>query len=141
MAEKFDLSRLQDIQREILREFDALCRKKGWRYFLLGGSALGAVRHGGMIPWDDDIDVGMPRPDYIRFLREASGELPPHLFVQDWHSEPDCLISFAKIRDGAACSGRRSRRLCPSTTESSSTSFRWTERPLNCRRYAGCCAG
>ena len=100
MAEKFDLSRLQDIQREILREFDALCRKKGWRYFLLGGSALGAVRHGGMIPWDDDIDVGMPRPDYIRFLREASGELPSHLFVQDWHSEPDCLISFAKIRDG-----------------------------------------
>ena len=76
MAEEFDLSRLQDIQREILREFDALCRKKGWRYFLLGGSALGAVRHGGMIPWDDDIDVGMPRPDYIRFLREASGELP-----------------------------------------------------------------
>lgn len=100
MSEEFELSRLQEIERDILREFDALCRRKGWRYFLLGGSALGAVRHGGMIPWDDDIDVGMPRPDYVRFLEEAQGELPAHLFVQDWHSEPDCLVSFAKVRDG-----------------------------------------
>ena len=95
----FDLQRLQEIELDILREFDALCRRKGLRYFLLGGSALGAVRHGGMIPWDEDIDVGMPRPDYQQFLCQAADELPAHLFVQDWHSEPDCLNSFAKIRD------------------------------------------
>lgn len=77
MAEEFDLSRLQDIQREILREFDALCRKKGWRYFLLGGSALGAVRHGGMIPWDDDIDVGMPAPIISAFCGKLPASCPP----------------------------------------------------------------
>ncbi len=44
MDQPFDLTRLQEIERDILREFDALCRRKGWRYFLLGGSALGAVR-------------------------------------------------------------------------------------------------
>ncbi|MCI8554919.1 MAG: LicD family protein [Clostridiales bacterium] len=97
---RFDLARLQEIEMDILREFDALCRRRGLRYFLLGGSALGAVRHGGMIPWDDDIDVGMPRPDYERFCREAPGELPAPLFVQNWHSEPDCLHCFTKIRDG-----------------------------------------
>lgn len=94
-----DLRRLQLIQLDILHAFDDLCKSRDLRYFLLGGSALGAVRHAGFIPWDDDIDVGMPRPDYERFVQFAQPLLPPHLFVQDYKSEPDCLLNFAKIRD------------------------------------------
>lgn len=94
-----DLKRLQQIQLDILHEFDGICKNQQIPYFLLGGSALGAIRHGGFIPWDDDIDVGIPREDYERFLRVAPALLPGHLFLQDWHSEPDCLLNFAKLRD------------------------------------------
>ena len=52
---------------EILRAFDKHCANNGLKYWLIGGSTLGAIRHGGIIPWDDDIDVGMPRVDYERF--------------------------------------------------------------------------
>jgi lipopolysaccharide cholinephosphotransferase len=61
---------------ELLQEFDALCSKHGLRYDLAGGSLLGAVRHGGFIPWDDDIDVCMPRPDFCALLElKAQGQL------------------------------------------------------------------
>ena len=53
---------------EVLKEFDALCRAQGLTYFLSGGTLLGAVRHRGFIPWDDDVDVMMPRADYQRLL-------------------------------------------------------------------------
>lgn len=58
---------LKQIQIEMLREFIKICKDNDLRYFLLGGSCLGAVRHKGYIPWDDDIDVGMPRSDYKNF--------------------------------------------------------------------------
>lgn len=99
MSTEVDLRKLQLIQLAILHVFDELCRSRNLRYFLLGGSALGAVRHQGFIPWDDDIDVGMPRPDYEQFIKFAQPLLPPHLFLQDYKSEPDCLLNFAKIRD------------------------------------------
>jgi lipopolysaccharide cholinephosphotransferase len=67
---------MQQVYLELLEEFDALCSAHGLRYDLAGGSALGAVRHGGFIPWDDDIDVCMPRPDYERLLTlKAQGRL------------------------------------------------------------------
>ena len=94
-----ELRALQEVELDLLHRFDEICRRENLRYFLLGGSALGAVRHGGFIPWDDDIDVGMPRPDYERFLRIAPPLLPSHLFLQDYHSEPAYLLSFAKLRD------------------------------------------
>ena len=53
---------------DILRAFVEICNEHGLHYFCVGGTAIGAVRHGGMIPWDDDIDVCMPRPDYERFV-------------------------------------------------------------------------
>lgn len=59
---------LQDIELCILRDFDSICRKHGIKYTLVYGSMLGAVRHKGFIPWDDDIDVAMRRSDYERFL-------------------------------------------------------------------------
>ncbi len=59
----------------ILRDFHALCERHGLQYFLGGGSAIGLVRHGGFIPWDDDIDVGLLRPDHDRFVELAKKEL------------------------------------------------------------------
>jgi len=62
------LREMQDAYYELLIEFDCICNENNLRYDLCGGSMLGAVRHKGFIPWDDDIDVSMPRPDYDRFL-------------------------------------------------------------------------
>ena len=65
------LKKLQKTELEILKDFDDLCRENGLSYFGGGGTAIGAVRHRGMIPWDDDIDVGLVRKDYVKFLRIA----------------------------------------------------------------------
>lgn len=62
------LREMQQVYMELLEEFHGLCQHHGLRYDLAGGSLLGAVRHGGFIPWDNDIDVCMPRPDYERLL-------------------------------------------------------------------------
>ena len=70
--ELLSLKQMQQVYLELLKEFDALCQHHGLRYDLAGGSLLGAVRHGGFIPWDDDIDVCMPRPDYLRLLELKS---------------------------------------------------------------------
>ncbi len=70
------LSELQRQDLDILKEFVRICEEKGFRYYLVAGSMLGAVRHRGFIPWDDDIDVAMPRKDYDAFLEVAPGLLP-----------------------------------------------------------------
>lgn len=57
---------------DVLREFHDICKENGLRYFACGGTAIGAVRHHGIIPWDDDIDVSMPRPDYDRLVEVCS---------------------------------------------------------------------
>lgn len=62
------LEEMQQIYLELLGEFDAICRENSLRYDLCGGSMLGAVRHQGFIPWDNDIDLSMPRPDYERMI-------------------------------------------------------------------------
>lgn len=68
------LKKLQKAEIEILKDFDALCDKYSIDYFVCGGTALGGVRHEGFIPWDDDIDIGMTRDDYERFLEVAETE-------------------------------------------------------------------
>ena len=71
---------LQKIQLNILREFDLFCREHNIKYYIIGGSAIGCVRHKGFIPWDDDIDVGLFRKDYDRFVELAhqkwNGKIP-----------------------------------------------------------------
>ena len=74
-----DLRKLQLVELDILKEFLRICKKHHLRYYALGGTLLGAVRHEGFIPWDDDIDVGMPRPDFRRFEKIAEKELPEYL--------------------------------------------------------------
>ena len=79
MGEKNWLS-LEETQQafyEMLVEFDQICKRHGLRYDLCGGTMLGAVRHRGFIPWDDDIDVSMPRPDYEK-LRHSQNRFQQH---------------------------------------------------------------
>ena len=73
------LRRIQAAELEMLKEFDRICRSEGLTYFLDAGTCLGAVRHGGFIPWDDDTDVGMPIADYRRFVEVAPDLLPAHM--------------------------------------------------------------
>lgn len=76
MSKLLTLEELQKVYLELLEDFDRLCATHGLRYDLCGGSMLGAVRHEGFIPWDDDADVSMPRPDYDRLIELAlAGEL------------------------------------------------------------------
>ena len=86
-------------QLEILTEIDRICRKHGIDYWLDGGSLLGAVRHGGFIPWDDDVDIAMRQEDLQRFLRIAPFELPPSLFLQTQASDPSNNKPIVKVRD------------------------------------------
>lgn len=93
-----DLRRLHQVQLEMLCEFDRVCRLLGLNYQLGAGSLLGAVRHGGFIPWDDDVDVVMLRADYERLLREGPPLLDRRLFLQTWRSDPHFQACFAKLR-------------------------------------------
>lgn len=84
------------IQLEILKEIRSICEEAGLRYYLAYGSLLGAVRHKGFIPWDDDIDIVMPRPDYNRFVRLAKSE---RFEVFSFETNSDYIYSFAKASD------------------------------------------
>ena len=85
---------------EMIQMIDEICQKHKIDYFLNGGSALGAVRHGGFIPWDDDLDIAMMRDDYERFIRALQQELPEQYLFQcfDTHKEYNVMIPGMKIR-------------------------------------------
>ena len=93
------MNELQQMEFDLLREFDRVCKRLQLSYFLVCGSALGAVKYGGFIPWDDDIDVAMYREDYERFCREAPDLLPGHLFVQNFRSDPAFPHIYSKLRN------------------------------------------
>ncbi len=93
------MNQLQRKQFELLSCFVRLCETLHIPYFLVCGSALGAVKYGGFIPWDDDVDVALLRPDYNRFLQEAPALLPEGLFLQTFRSDPAYPNVFAKLRD------------------------------------------
>lgn len=92
------LKRLHGVLLEILIEFDRICRKHNIQYFLDSGTALGAVRHGGFIPWDDDIDVGMLRSEYDRFMEIAPEELSSLFYLQSREVDANYNKYHAKLR-------------------------------------------
>ena len=93
---------LQLRELEILDFFADVCKRNGLRYFIIAGTLLGAVRHGGFIPWDDDIDVAMPRRDFNKFAKICKKELPDGYFFQSSKTEKEYPFFFAKLRrDGA----------------------------------------
>lgn len=92
------LESIHKVSLNLLLAFDKVCRENDLIYFLDSGTALGAIRHGGFIPWDDDIDVGMPRKDYERFLRIGQELLPDDIFIQTSQTEPNYRRLSAKLR-------------------------------------------
>jgi len=94
-----ELRRMQLIQLSILKEVDRICRKHSINYFLISGTLLGAVRHKGFIPWDDDLDVGFLRDDYERFCVIFAQETDSEkYFCQTWKTDPNYFWGYGKIR-------------------------------------------
>lgn len=89
---------------EMLKDFDTVCRAHGVRYQLFSGTALGAVRHRGFIPWDDDLDIVMLRADYERFFDEAAAELDAEKYTAQREFSPHWPMQFSKLRrNGTTC--------------------------------------
>ena len=81
----------------ILREFKTICERHGFRYYIIGGTLLGAVRHNGFIPWDDDVDIAMPRSDYERFLLLPSEEFPQPFALSTYLNDESNHYPWARM--------------------------------------------
>ena len=92
------LDAIQKMQLAYLLEVDRICKKHRIKYFLGGGTLLGAIRHNGFIPWDDDADIMMLREDYDRFAEVAQQELPAGMTFQSGKTDKNCFYEFNKLR-------------------------------------------
>ena len=99
MPKPVSAEEIQRIQLSILRQFREFCSKHHLRFYLAYGTLLGAVRHKGYIPWDDDIDLMMPRPDYLKFIELFSASDQGCLEVLSVQNNRDYFATFAKIID------------------------------------------
>lgn len=92
------LRRLQLTLVEILDEIVRICESNNLRYYLVGGTLLGAIRHKGFIPWDDDLDIAMPRQDYERFCELCKTQLDSKYFLHNAQTDDKYWLIFGKIR-------------------------------------------
>lgn len=85
----------------VLDEIDRICRKYNIEYFADWGTLIGTVRHGGFVPWDDDLDICMKREDYVRFREVADAELPPKYCIHDYERQEDHWLFLARVCNSA----------------------------------------
>ena len=93
------LRQTQLIMLRLLKIFDKICQDNNLRYWIDGGTLLGAVRHKGFIPWDDDVDVTMPLEDYQRFCNLPESAFPEDVFLQTENTDKDYICPWIKLRD------------------------------------------
>lgn len=93
------LSPIQVKLLEMLKWFHDYCIKEGISYYAVGGTMIGAMRHHGFIPWDDDIDIAIPRKDYNRLIRIFTNVIDGYVLESPYSGNPDYLYSYAKLYD------------------------------------------
>lgn len=91
-------NRLRQTQIEILEKIVEICQKYDLQYYLVAGTLIGVVRHKGFIPWDDDVDIAMPRGDYEKFAKACETELGEEFFLHDKNSDEKYWWAFPKLR-------------------------------------------
>lgn len=97
MSQSQSVQQVQEKILETMKYIDALCRENGIVYYIMGGTALGAVRHGGFIPWDDDLDIFMTPDQYEKFKAVFETQNSAQFVLQEWRTTPDYL-EYAKVR-------------------------------------------
>lgn len=94
---------------KLFREVDEICREHNLRYVLAGGSLIGALRHEGFVPWDDDVDLYMPRPDWEKFIEICKTELPPDREIQCSEVDRNYTNSFPRYASTNTCAIHKSQ--------------------------------
>ena len=94
-----EMKKVWAIELDLLREFIEICERHQLRWWMGDGSLLGVIRHGGFIPWDDDMDVWMPREDYDRLLKVDPAEIKAPYFLQTTENDKDYYSAFARLRN------------------------------------------
>lgn len=95
------MKRIWAVLMDMYLAFAEVCNKYGLRYYVVWGSLLGAIRHNGFIPWDDDFDVAMPREDYNKFLKISKDDFQYPIFLQTPYTDPGYFVSWAKLRNSS----------------------------------------
>lgn len=106
---ELNLNEIHTVLLDILKDVDAFCQAEGLRYSLAYGTLLGAVRHQGFIPWDDDIDIMMPRPDFERFVATYGQRGPYNCLYVENSDKGQFIQCYAKVQDTRTVSVERKR--------------------------------
>ncbi|HBJ1651646.1 phosphorylcholine transferase LicD [Clostridium botulinum] len=94
-----DNKKVQELTLVMLQEFIKVCEENNLRWFFTGGALIGVLRHKGYIPWDDDIDIGMPRPDYEKFLKISESMLSKGYGISNHETDPTWCFNMSQLID------------------------------------------
>ena len=108
----------------VLAEIDRICTKYKIEYFADWGTLIGVVRHGGFVPWDDDLDICMKREDYRRFREVADRELPPEYVIHDYERQEDHWLFLARVCNSNHINYSKCKCTCFTTSSSSKNNDR-----------------